>query len=264
MHPCRLVCRPENGTRNVASLPRLCQMPHAWAFVWPFCLYSLSDVPRGQATWPVCIVSRQQNLDKVEQDVGQQVEKEQRGPPPGSRSHPACATCMTYGRWYEPNHRYLNIPFTCTWVLYDYFSSYSYSLFLLTAKFFACLYLYSEQVIRVVRATTRLGNDYIPLLKRSMKIMVLLIRINWTNNTPKYYMPSPFRSEILSDKFYIFSVLLSLYDICSINGQTSCIPVSQVTKHSRTYVDHVCLYVYANTLDNRTVPRVLFVNWFSF
>ena len=73
-------------------------------------------------------------------------------------------------------------------------------------------------------------------------------------------MPSPFRSEILSDKFYIFSVLLSLYDICSINGQTSCIPVSQVTKHSRTYVDHVCLYVYANTLDNRTVPRVLFVN----
>ena len=99
------------------------------------------------------------NLDKVEQDVGQQVEKEQlgpvfacqcpdvdlggldlvpfvrggassytsatfliqgqsglvgqarslvrspRGPPPGSRSHPACATCMTYGRWYEPNHR---------------------------------------------------------------------------------------------------------------------------------------------------------------
>ena len=42
-------------------------------------------------------------------------------------------------------------------------------------------------------------------------------------------MPSPFRSEILSDKFYIFSVLLSLYDICSINGQTSCISVSQVT-----------------------------------
>ena len=52
-------------------------------------------------------------------------------------------------------------------------------------------------------------------------------------------MPSPFRSEILSDKFYVFSVLLSLYDICSINGQTSCIPVSQVTKHSRTYVDNV-------------------------
>ena len=82
----------------------------------------LSDVPRGHATWPVCIVSRQQNLDKVEQDVGQQVDWEQRGPPPGSRSHPACATCMTYGRWYEPNHRYLHIPFTCTWVLYDYFS----------------------------------------------------------------------------------------------------------------------------------------------
>ena len=131
-------------------------------------------------------------------------------------------------------------------------------------NFFACLYLYSEQVIRVVRATTRLGTDSIPLLKRSMKIMVLLIRINWTNNTPKYYMPSPFRAEFLSDKFNIFSVLLSLYDICSINGQTSCIPVSQVTKHSRTYVDHVCLYVYANTLDDRTVPRVLFVNWFSF
>ena len=52
-------------------------------------------------------------------------EKEQRGPPLGSRSHPACTTCMTYGRWYEPNHRYLNIPFTCTWVFYDYFSSYS-------------------------------------------------------------------------------------------------------------------------------------------
>ena len=48
-----------------------------------------------------------------------------RGPPPGSRSHPACATCMTYGRWYEPNHRYLNSPYTCTWVLYDYFSYYS-------------------------------------------------------------------------------------------------------------------------------------------
>ena len=136
-------------------------------------------------------------------------------------------------------------------------------MFLLTAKFFACLYLYSEQVIRVVRATTRLGTESIPLLTRSMKIMVLLIRINWNNNTPKYYMPSPFRSEILSDKFNI-SVLLNLYDICSINGQASCIPVSQVTKHSRTHVDHVCLYVYANTLDDKTVPRVLFVNWFSF
>ena len=37
--------------------------------------HPLSDVPRGHAAWPVCIVSRQRNLDKVEQDVGQQVGK---------------------------------------------------------------------------------------------------------------------------------------------------------------------------------------------
>ena len=164
MPPYQLVRRPDNGKRYVASLPRVWQMSHARTFIWPYCVHPLPNVPR------------QQDLDEVEQDVGQQVEKEQRGPvfacqcldvdlggldlvpfvwggassytsstlliqrqfgligqarnlvrspcgpPPGSRSHPACATCMTYGRWYEPNHRYLNIPYTCTWVLYEYYS----------------------------------------------------------------------------------------------------------------------------------------------
>ena len=176
MPPYQLVRRPDNGKRYVASLPRVCQMSHARTFIWPYCVHPLPNVPRRHAARPVCIVPRQQDLDEVEQDVGQQVEKEQRGPvfacqcpdvdlggldlvpfvrggassytsstlliqrqfgligqarslvrsprgpPPGSRSHPACATCMTYGRWYEPHHRYLNIPYTCTWVLYEYYS----------------------------------------------------------------------------------------------------------------------------------------------
>ena len=126
--PCRLVCRPNNGTRNVAPLPWMCQMHHAWPLIRSFHLCALSDVPplvrRSSRTCNMTRLHRLSpaNPDKVEQDVGQQVDWEQRGPPPGSRSHPACATCMTYGRWYEPTHRYLNIPFTCTWVLYDYFS----------------------------------------------------------------------------------------------------------------------------------------------
>ena len=79
MPPYRLVWRPDDGTRNVASLPRLCQMPHTWTVVWPFRLYPLSDVPRGHAARPVCIVSRQQNLDEVEPHDGKQVEEKQRG-----------------------------------------------------------------------------------------------------------------------------------------------------------------------------------------
>ena len=40
----------------------------------------MSDVPRGHAAGPVCIVSRQQNLDEMEPHDGKQVEEKQRGP----------------------------------------------------------------------------------------------------------------------------------------------------------------------------------------
>ena len=75
MPPYQLVWRPDNGKRYVASLPWVCQMSHTGTIIWPHSVHPLPNVPRRHAARPVCIVPRQQDLDEVEQDFGQQVEK---------------------------------------------------------------------------------------------------------------------------------------------------------------------------------------------
>ena len=97
-----------------------------------------------------------------------------------------------------------------------------------------------------------------------MTIIVLLIRINWTNNTPKCYMPSPFRSEFSFRQ--ILSLLRTSQFVWHMFYQWTGFMYSSVPSY-KTF-SHVCrsrLPVRLRyTLDSRTVPRVLFINWFSF
>ena len=97
-----------------------------------------------------------------------------------------------------------------------------------------------------------------------MTIMVLLIRINWTNNTPKCYMPSPFRSEFSFRK--ILRLLRTSQFVWHMFYQWTGFMYSSVPSY-KTF-SHVCrsLFACTSTLHSRqqNSSTCSFINWFSF